>query len=107
MTAKRKYPAAKRIFRLTRLLIVTGERDHHHWRGSTHHDQDYLGLNHQRHRRRPLRFVEDRSGGGTCQWWDFLGLEASLKGSMVVFAFDYYFCDGDGGGGERREEFGG
>jgi hypothetical protein len=28
-------------------------------------------------------------------------LEASLKGSMVVFVFDYYFCDGDGGGGEK------
>jgi hypothetical protein len=28
-----------------------------------------------------------------------LGFEASLKGSMVVFAFDYYFCDGNGGGG--------
>jgi hypothetical protein len=54
------------------------------------------------YRRKPLRFVEDRSGGGTCQWCDLLGLEASLKGSMVVFAFDYYyFCDGDGGGGEK------
>jgi hypothetical protein len=79
-----------------------GER--HHRRGSTLclHDQDYLGLPHQRHRRKPLWFVEDRSDGGTCHWCDLLGLEASLKGSMVVFAFDYYFCDG-GGGGEKRE----
>jgi hypothetical protein len=30
--------------------------------------------------------------------------EASLKGLMVVFAFDYYFRDG---GGEEKREFGG
>jgi hypothetical protein len=59
---------------------------------------------HQRHRRKPLRFVEDRSDGGIGQWCYLLGLEASLKGSMVVFVFDYYyFCDG-GDGGEKREE---
>jgi hypothetical protein len=35
-----------------------------------------------------------------------LGLEASLKGSMVVFVFDYYFCDGgDGGEKEKRGVF--
>jgi hypothetical protein len=75
-----------------RLLIVTGER-HHHRRGSTRrlHDQDDLVVPHQRHQQKPHQFVGDRSDGGTCQWCYLLGFEASLKGSMVVFAFDYYF----------------
>jgi hypothetical protein len=98
LVAPQQFPMAQASmhwFKLSSLDSLSEEqRIERSWTGGRWyrclHDQDYLGLPHQRHRRKPLRFVEDRSGSGTCQWCDLLGLEASLKGSMVVFVFDYY-----------------